>query len=110
MLCRVFANRVLRKIFGPKREEVAWGWRKLHNEELSDLYSPLNNVQVIKSIWLWHVARMGEKSGIYKVLVGKPESKRPPGRLRRRWVDNTKRIFRNLHVGGGHGLDLSGSG
>ena len=81
---RVFENRVLR-IFGPKREEVKREWRKLHNEELNDLYSSPNIVRVIKSRrmrWAGHVARLGEKRGVYRVLVGKPEGKRPHGRPR----------------------------
>jgi hypothetical protein len=80
---RVFENRVLRKIFGPKREEDG-SWRKLHNDELHDLYSSPNIVRVIKSRrmrWAGHVARMG-------ILVGRPEGKRPLGRPRRRWEDN----------------------
>ena len=89
---RVFENRVLRRIFGPKREGVTGEWRKLHNEELNDLYSQ-NIVRVIKSRrlrWTGHVARMGERRGVYKVLVGKHEGKRPLGRPRRRWEDNIK--------------------
>jgi hypothetical protein len=77
---RVFENRVLRRIFGPKREEVTEEWIKLHNEELNDLYSSPNIVRVIKSRimrWVGHVARMGERRGVYSVLVGKPEGKRP---------------------------------
>ena len=72
---RVFENRVLRRIFGPRRDKVAGEWRKLHNEDLNDLYSP-NIVRVIKSRrmrWAGHVERMGERRGIYRVLVGKPE-------------------------------------
>ena len=79
---RVVENMVLRRIFGPRRE-----WRRLHNEELNDLYSSLNIVRVIKSRrmrWAGHVARMGEERGVYRVLVGKPEGRRPLGRLRRR--------------------------
>ena len=78
-------------------------WRRLHNEELNDLYCSPNIVRVIKSRrmrWVGHVARMGEESGAYRVLVGKPEGKRPLGRPRRRWVDN---IMMNLHkVGCGY--------
>jgi hypothetical protein len=88
---RVFENRVLRRIFGPKRDEVTGEWRKLHNEELNNTYSTSNNVQVIKSRrlrWARHVARMGEGGGVYRVLVGKPEGRRPLGRPRRRWVNN----------------------
>jgi len=87
---RVFENMVLRRIFGPRRDEVTGEWRRLHNEELSDLYSSPNIVRVIKSRrmgWAGHVARMGEESGVYRVLVGKPEGKRPLGRPTRRWVD-----------------------
>jgi hypothetical protein len=77
---------LLRKIFGPKREE-AGSWRKLHNDELHDLYSSPNIVRVIKSRrmrWAGHAARMGEGRGVYRVLVGRPEGKRPLGRPRRR--------------------------
>jgi hypothetical protein len=84
---RVFENRMLRKIFGPKREEDV-SWRKLHNDELHDLYSSPNIVRVIKSRrmrWSGHMARMGEGRGAYRVLVGRPEDKRPLGRPRRRW-------------------------
>ena len=80
-------------IFGPKRDEVTWEWRKLHNEELSDRYSLLNIVRVVKSRrmrWARHVARMGQGRGVHRVLVGKPEGKRPLGRPRRRWEDNIK--------------------
>ena len=90
---RVFENRVLRRIFGPKREGVTGEWRKLHNEELNDLYSSPNIVRVIKSRrmrWKGHVAHMEEGTGVHKVLVGKPEGKRPLGRPRRRWEDNIK--------------------
>jgi hypothetical protein len=83
---------VLRKIFGPKREEDG-SWRKLHNEELHNLYSSLNIDSVIKSRrtrWAGHVARMGEGRGVYRVLVGRPEGKRPLGRPRRRWENNIK--------------------
>ena len=83
---RVFENRVLRRIFGPKRGGVTGEWRKLHNEGLSDLYSSPNIIRVIKSRsmrWPGHVARMEEGSGVHKVLVGKPEGKRPFGRPRR---------------------------
>ena len=90
---RVFENRVLRRTFGSKRDEVIREWRKLHNEELYDLYSSPNIVRVIKSRrtrWAGHVVHMGEKRGVYRVLVGKPEGKRPYGRPRRRWEDNIK--------------------
>ena len=84
---RVFENRVLRRIFGPKRDEVTGEWRKLHNEELNNMYSSPNIVRVIKSRrmrWSGHVARMGEGRDVYRVLVGKPEGKRAMGRLKRR--------------------------
>jgi hypothetical protein len=87
---RVFENRVLRKIFGPKREEDG-SWRKLHNDELHGLYSSPNIVRVIKSRrmrWAGHVARMGEGRGVYRVFIERPEGKRPLGR--RRWEDNNK--------------------
>ena len=84
---------VLRRIFRPRRDEVTGEWRRLHNVELNDLYSSPNIVRVIKSRgmrWAGHVARMGEEMGVYRVLVGKPEGKRPLGRPRRRWVDNIR--------------------
>jgi len=99
---RVFENRVLRKVFGPKRDEVTGEWRKLHNEELRDLYSLPNIVQVVKSRrmrWAGHVARMGEARGVHRVLVGKPEGKRLLGRPRCRWEDNIKMEL--WEVGGG---------
>ena len=89
----MFENSVLRrKVLGPKRDEVTGEWRKLHNEELEDLYSLPNIVWVVKSRrmrWAGRVARMGEGRGVYRVLVGKPEGKRPLGRPRHRWEDNT---------------------
>jgi hypothetical protein len=90
---RVFENRVLRRIFGPKRDEVAGEWRKLHNEELHDLYSSPSIIKMAKSRrmrWVDHVARMGEKRNAYRLLVENPEGKRPLGRPRRRWVDNIR--------------------
>ena len=87
----MFENRVLRRIFGPRRDGVTAEWRKLHNEELNDLSSSPNMVRVIKSRrlrWAGHVARMEEGRGVHKVLVGTPEGKRPLGRPRRRWEDN----------------------
>jgi hypothetical protein len=75
---KVFENRVLRRIFGPKRDEVTGERRRLHNEELNDLYSSPNIIQVIKSTkmrWAWHVARMGENRGAYRILVGSPEGR-----------------------------------
>jgi hypothetical protein len=90
---RVFENRVLRRIFGLKRDEVTGEWRKLHNEELHDLYSSPSIIRIIRSRnikWVGHVARMREKRNAYKLLVGKPEGKRPLERPRRRWVDNIR--------------------
>jgi hypothetical protein len=87
----VFENRVLRRVLGPNRDEVTGEWRKLHNEELSDLYSLPNIVRVVKSrrmSWAGHAARMGEGRIVHRVLVGEPEGKRPLGRPRRRWEDN----------------------
>ena len=81
---------VLRRIFGPRTKEVTEEWRRLHNEELNDLYSSPNIVRVIKSRrmrWAGRVARIGEEMGVYRVLLGKPEGRRPLGRPRRRWVD-----------------------
>jgi len=101
---RVFENRVLKRVFGPKRDEVTWEWRRLHNEELSDLYSLSNIVRVVKSRrmrWTGHVAHMGQGRGVYRVLVGIPEGKRPLGRPRRRWEDNIKMDLQE--VGGGCG-------
>jgi hypothetical protein len=89
----VFENRVMRRIFGPKRDGVTGGWRKLHNEELHNLYTSPSKIRIIKS-WRMrgagHVARMGEKRDVYRLLVGKPEGKRPLGRPRRSWIDNIK--------------------
>jgi len=98
----VYENRVLRRIFGPERDEVTGEWRKLRNEELNDLYCSHNNVWVIKSRrmrWARHVARMGENRGVYRVLVGKPVGKRPLGRHGRRWEDNIKMDLQEVGCG-----------
>jgi hypothetical protein len=90
---RVFENRVLRRIFGPKRDGAAGGWRKLHNEDLHNLYYFPSMIKIIKSRrmrWAGHVARLGEKRNVYRLLVGNPEGKRPLGRPRLRWIDNIK--------------------
>jgi hypothetical protein len=95
----VSENRVLRRIFGPKRDEVTGGWRGLHNEKLHNLYSSPSIFRIIKSRrmrWAGHVARMEEKRNAYRILVGKPEGKRPLGRPRRRWVDNIKMDLRGI--------------
>jgi len=87
---RVFENIVLRRILGPRRDEVTGEWKRLHNEELNDFYSSPTIVQVIKSRrmrWAGHVAHMGEERGVYRLMMGKPEGRRPLGRPRRRWVD-----------------------
>jgi hypothetical protein len=89
----VFENRVLRGIFGPKRDGVTGGWRKLHNEELHDLYSSPSIIRIIKSRrmrWVGHVARMVEKRNVYRSLVRKTEGKRPHGRQRSRRIDDIK--------------------
>jgi len=109
---RVFENRVLRRIFGPKRDEVTADWRKLHvhNEELNDLYCSPNIVQVIKSKrmrWAGHVARMGDRRGVYRVLVGKPDGKRPLGRPRRKWDDNIKIDLQEVGCGGMDWMELA---
>jgi len=92
----------LRRIFGPRRDEVTGEWRRLHNEELNDLYSSPNIVRVIKSRstrWAGHVARMSEERGVYKVLAVKPERKRPLGGPRRRWADNIRMDLQEVDVG-----------
>jgi len=91
----VFENMALRRIFGPRRHEVTRACRRLHNEELNDLYSSPNIVRVIKSRmrWVGHLSCMGEERGVYRVLVGKPEGRRPLGRPRRRWMDNIRMDF-----------------
>jgi hypothetical protein len=99
----VFENKVLRRIFGPKRDKVTGGWRKLHNEELRDLYSSPSIIRIIKSrrrMWAGHVARLGEKGNAYRLLVGKPEGQSPLGRPRRRWVDNIKMDLLEIGWGG----------
>ncbi|KAJ4444137.1 hypothetical protein ANN_05926 [Periplaneta americana] len=96
---RVFENKVLRKISGAKRDEVTGEWRKLHNTELHALYSSPDIIRNIKSRrlrWAGHVARMGESRNAYRVLVGRPEGKRPLGRPRRRWEDNIKMDLREV--------------
>jgi hypothetical protein len=99
---RVFENKVLRRIFGPKRDEVTGEWRRLHNKELYALYSSPNIIRVIKSRRLrgaGHVARMEERRGSYRALVGKPEGRRPFGRTRSRCEDNIKIDLREVGWG-----------
>jgi hypothetical protein len=106
---RGFENRVLRRIFGPKREEDR-SWRKLHNDKLHSLYSSPNIVRVIKSGRMrsvGHVAGMGEGRGVYRVLVGRPEGKRPMGRPRRRWEDKTKMHLREIRIDGANWIRLA---
>jgi hypothetical protein len=105
---RFSENRVL-KIFGPKREEDG-SWRKLYNEELHSLYSSPNTVRVIKSRrmrWAGLVARMGERGGVYRVLTGRPEGKRPLGRPRRRLEDNIKMDLREIGINGANWIQLA---
>jgi hypothetical protein len=107
---RVFENRVLRRIFGPKRDEVTGSWRKLHNEDLHGLYSSPSIIRVIKARrmrWAGHVARMGEVRGAYNILVGRPECRRPLGRPRRRWEDNIKMDLREIGFGDADRIHLA---
>jgi hypothetical protein len=100
---RVFENRVLRGMFGTKRSEVTGGWRKLYKEELRDLYSSPSVIRIIKSRrlrWAGHVARLGKKMNVYRLLVGKPEGKITIGRPRRRWLDNIKIDLLEVEWGG----------
>jgi hypothetical protein len=90
----VFQNRVLRRIFGPKRDEVTGEWRKVHNEELPDLYSSPSVIRIMKSrrmSWAGYVAPIGKKRNVHRLLVGKPEGRKPLGRPRRRCVDNIRK-------------------
>ena len=99
----MFENMVLRRLFGPKKDEVTREWIKLHNEQLSHLYTLPSIVRVVKSRrmrWAEHVARIGEGRGVHRVLVGKPEGKRPLVRPRRRWEDNNKMDLREVGCGG----------
>jgi hypothetical protein len=99
---RLFDNRVLRRICGPKRDEVTGEWRKLHNEELHILYSSPNIIRQIKSRrmrWAGHVASMVEERNVYRVLMGKPEEKRQLGRPRRRWDDGIRKDLREIGWG-----------
>jgi hypothetical protein len=107
---RVFENGVLRRISGLKRDEVAGDWRKLNNEELRNLYSSRNIIRMItprRMRWAAQVARMGETRIEYRILVGKPEGKRPLGRPTRRWVDNIKMDLRETGWDGMDWIDLA---
>jgi len=98
---RVFENKVLRKIYGSKRDEMTGEWRRLHNEELHGLYDSPDDVKIMKSRrlrWAGHVARMGKKRRLYSILVGRPGGRRPLGRPRRRWEDNIRRDLREVSV------------
>jgi hypothetical protein len=101
----VFENRVLQRIFGPKRDKVTGEWRRLHNKELKDLYSSPDIIRAINSRrmrWAGHVTRMGEGRGAYRILVGRTEGKRQLGRPRRRWEDNIKMDLQEV---GWEGMD-----
>jgi hypothetical protein len=107
---RVFENRVLRRLFGPKRCEVTGDWRKLYNGELHNLYSSPNIIRMMKSKrmrWAGHVARIGAKRNPYRMLVEKPEGKRPPGRPTCRWADNIKIDLKEIGWAGMDWIDLA---
>jgi hypothetical protein len=100
---------VLRRIFGPEREEDG-SWTKFYNDELHSLYSSHNIVRVIKSRRMWwarHVVRIGEGIDIYRVLIGRPEGKRSLGRPRRRWEDNIKMDLREIGIDGVNWIQLA---
>jgi hypothetical protein len=104
----VFENRVLRRIFGPKRNEVTGEWRELHNEELHNLYSSPDIIRQVKSRimrWAEHVTCMRQERKVYKILVGKPEGKKPLGRPRRRWEEGIKMDLRDIGWGVWTGFD-----
>jgi len=107
---RLSENMVLRSSFGPSRDEVMGEWRRLHNDELNDLYSSPNIVWVIKwrrMRWVGHVECIGEERGMYRVLLGKPEGRRPLGRPRHRWVDNFRMVLQEVGCGYMDGIGLA---
>ena len=107
---RVFENKVLRRVFGPKKDEVTGEWRKLHNGELNVLFLSPNIVRMMKSrrmIWAGHVARMGEGRGMFRVLVEKPWGKRPLGRPRHGWESNIKMDLKEVGFGGMDRIELT---
>jgi len=107
---RVFEVRVLRRVFGPRRGEVTGEWKRPRNEEFNDMYCSPNIFRVIiqrRMRWEGHVARMGERRGVYGVLVGKPEGKKPLGRPRRRWEDNIKMDLQEVGCGGMDWIELA---
>jgi hypothetical protein len=106
----VFENRVLRRISGPRRDEVTGEWRKMHSEELHNLYSSPDIIRQVKSRrmrWAGHVAQVGEERKVYKVLLGKPEGKGPLGRPRRRWEDGIIMDLREIGLGSVDWIRLS---
>jgi hypothetical protein len=106
----VFENRVLGRILHPKRDDVPGGWRKLSKEELHNLYSSPSLITRIRSKrmgWAGNATRMGDKRNVFRILVGKPERKRPVGRPRRRWVDNIKIDLRERGWDGMDWIDLA---
>jgi hypothetical protein len=105
----VFENRALRRIFGPKGDEVTGEWRRLHNEELNDLYSPniIRVIQYRRLRWAEHIAHMGDRRGAYRVLAGRPEGKRPLGRPRRRYEDNIRMYLQEVGCGDIVWIDLA---
>jgi hypothetical protein len=110
---RVYENRVLRRIFEPRRDEVTGEWRKLHNEELNDLYPSPNIVRVIKSKrmrWAVHAARVGESRDVYRVCLEQPEGRRPLRRPKRRWEDNIKMDLQEVGCGSMDWIDLAQDG
>ena len=99
---RVFNNRVLKRILRPERDKVTGELRKLHNEEVNDLYPTPKIFRLMKArrmIWVGHLALMGQGTAVYRILLGKPEGKRPPGRTRCRWEDNIKMDLQQVGCG-----------